>query len=130
MKKNFFMDKLYFKLLQYKNKLEAEGKSFWVENQQDYMKLLDYEISIEDHFAWERKHQYFLLISNFIDKKINIDEYMIGLFNLDHEIKNRVKELKSNIPMLKEFKPNSVPEEFSDLILYIMLIWCLSRFRV
>ena len=73
-------------------------------------------MSLLDHFKWEQKDRYFLLITNFLDKKINIDQYICQLFKLEYEIQNLVKELKLDFEKLKEFKPNSVSKGFSKLL--------------
>ena len=56
------------------------------------------------------------MITNFLDKKINIDQYICQLFKLEYEIQNLVEELKLDFEKLKEFKPNSVSKGFSKLI--------------
>ena len=66
------MEANYLELLKYDKNLKLKGKSFAKENEQDYKKLLKYEVSLLDHFKWEQKNRYFLLITNFLDKKINI----------------------------------------------------------
>jgi hypothetical protein len=73
-------------------------------------------MSILDHFTWEGKHLYFALITNFLDKKIDTDQYMSQLFRLERETASLAKELKLDFEKLKEFEPNSVSKEFSDLI--------------
>ena len=110
------MEVNYLKLLKYEKELKLKGKSLSKENEQDYKKLLKYEVSLLDHFKWEQKDRYFLLITNFLDKKINIDQYICQLFKLEYEIQNLVEELKLDFEKLKEFKPNSVSKGFSKLI--------------
>ena len=59
----------YLELLKYDKELKLKGKSLSKENEQDYKKSLKYEVSLLDHFKWEQKNRYFLLITNFLDKK-------------------------------------------------------------
>ena len=54
------------------------------ENERDYKKLIKYEVSLLDHFKWEQKDRYFLLISNFLNKKIDINQ--VEELKLDFEI--------------------------------------------
>lgn len=110
------MEVNYLKLLKYEKELKSKGKSLSKENEQDYKKLIKYEVSLLDHFKWEQKDRYFLLITNFLDKKIDIDQYICQLFKLEYEIQNLVEELKLDFEKLKEFKPNSVSKGFSKLI--------------
>lgn len=110
------MEANYLKLLKYDKELKSKGKILLKENEQDYKKLIQYEVSLLDHFKWEQKDRYFLLITNFLDKKIDTDQYIGQLFKLEYEIQNLVEELKLDFEKLKEFKPNSVSKGFSLLI--------------
>ena len=49
------MEVNYLKLLKYEKELKLKGKSLSKENEQDYKKLLKYEVSLLDHFKWEQK---------------------------------------------------------------------------
>lgn len=110
------MEENYLKLLKYEKELKAKGKTLSKENEKKYRNLIKYEVSLLDHFKWEQKHRYFLLITNFLDKKIDTDQYIDQLFKLEHETQNRAEELKLDFEKLKEFKPNSVSEGFSKFI--------------
>ena len=110
------MEANYLKLLKYEKELKAKGTSLWKQNEQDYKKLIKYEVSLLDHFKWEQRDRYFLLITNFLDKKVDTDEYICQLFKLEYGIQNLVEELKLDFEKLKEFKPNSVSKGFSRLI--------------
>lgn len=63
------MEENYLKLLKYENDLK--GKIISKENEKKYRNLTKYEVNLLYHFKWEQKHPYFLLITNFLDKKIN-----------------------------------------------------------
>ena len=110
------MDQNYLELLKYDKELKSQGKSFSKENMQNFRKFLRYEISLLDHFNWEQRDRYFLLMTNFLDKKITEDQYIDQLYKLYNENKNLVEELKLNLEKLKKFKPNSASKEFSKLI--------------
>ena len=62
------------------------------------------------------KRSIFLLITNFLDKKIDTDQFICQLFKLEDKIQNLVEELKLDFEKLKKFKPNSVSKGFSKLI--------------
>ena len=114
------MDKDYLKLLKYQNRLKAEGKNLAKENEKKFINLIKnlikYEIRLLDHFKWEQNHPYFLLIRNFLDKKIDLYEYMEKLLKLEDETQTLVEELKLDFKKLKDFEPNSVSEGFSKFI--------------
>lgn len=85
------METNYLKLLKYEKELKSKGKSLSKENEQDYKKLIKYDVNLLDHFKWEQKDRYFLLITNFLDKKIDTDQYICQLFKLEDEIQNLVE---------------------------------------
>jgi len=60
------MEANYLKLLKYEKELKSKGKTLWKENEQDYKKLIKYQVSLLDHFQWEQKDRYFLLITIYI----------------------------------------------------------------
>jgi hypothetical protein len=72
-------------------------------------------VSLLDHFRWEQKDLYYSLINNFLNEKIDIDQYISQLYKLQNETVNLVKELKLDFKKLKEFEPNSVSKGFSLL---------------
>ena len=110
------MEANYFKLLEHQKKLKLEGKRLL---EKDYIKLLQYEISILDHFKWEQKDRYFLLITTFLDKKIDLNEYRSRLFELEDEIQNQLDQLKLDLEKLKEFEPNPLSKGLTKLIEYL-----------
>jgi hypothetical protein len=73
-------------------------------------------MSLLDHFKSEQKNRYFLRITNFLDKKIDTDQYISKLFKLEHETQSLAEELKLDFEKLKEFEPNSVSKGFSKSI--------------
>jgi len=110
------MDRKYLELLKYEQALNVNGKSLSIENEPDYIKLITYEINFFDHFKWKKRNQYFSLITNLLEKRINIDQYITQLFKLENEIQNLVEELKLDLDKLQEFEPNLVSKGFSKPI--------------
>lgn len=106
----------YLKFLKYEKELKSKEKILSKENEQNYKELIKYEVSLLNHFKWEQKDRYFLLITNFLDKKLETDQYICQLFKLEYEIQNLVEKLKLYFEKLKEFKPNSVSKGFFKLI--------------
>lgn len=68
------MEENYLKLLKSEKELKAKGKFLSKENQKEHENLIKYEVRISDHFKWEQKHRYFLLMNNFLDEKIDVNE--------------------------------------------------------
>lgn len=110
------MEENYLKLLKYEKELKAKGKILLKENEKEYRNLIKYEVSLLNHFKWEQKHRYFLLITNLLDKKIDVDEYISQLLKLEHETQSLAEELKLDFEKLKEFEPNSGSKGFSKFI--------------
>lgn len=107
------MEEEYLRLLQLENDLKLEGRTL---RRPDELKLLMYDISLWDHFKWERRNEYALLLADFLDTNIDIDQYREQFFDLESEIKNRVRELKLDLGRLKKFNPNPLSKGFADPI--------------
>ena len=69
-----------------------------------------------DHFKWKQNHRYGLLLTHFLEKKMDIDQYIDKLWKLEHETQNIIEELKLDFKKLKKYQLNPVSEGFSRLI--------------
>lgn len=110
------MEEDYLKLLKYDEKLKLKGRILSKESEEKYKKLINYKVILLDHFKWQQKDHYFLLLTHFLDKKIDIDEYIEQLFKLEQETQNLVEELKLDFEKLKKFEPNLSSKKFSKFI--------------
>ena len=64
---------IYSTLLKQKEEFEGEGKNLPEEN---LTKMEEYRIILLDNVHWENKNQYFFVISNFVEEKIDTDQYI------------------------------------------------------
>src|SRR6476469_7566418 len=109
------MEDRYLSLLRYEKELISSKKLFLEENMEEYLKLIEYEMSISDHLKWQQKHRYFLLITNFLDKKIDTNEYIYQLVEVQREFENLLEKMKLDFQKMKEFEPNPLSKGFCKL---------------
>ena len=110
------MEENYFKLLKEEKELNSKGKTLSKEDEKKYINLIEYEVRLLDHFKWKQNHRYGLLLTHFLEKKMDIDQYIDKLWKLEHETQNIIEELKLDFKKLKKYQLNPVSEGFSRLI--------------
>jgi hypothetical protein len=47
------MEENYLKLLKCEKELKVKGKILWKENEKEFINLMNYQVSLSDHFKWE-----------------------------------------------------------------------------
>lgn len=65
----------YLELLKRLQDLKNQGKSFYRENQEDYLELCEYRAALEEHVFWKNRRQFALLMENFINGTIDGEEF-------------------------------------------------------
>ena len=65
------MEENYFKLLNYKQKLEKTNEYLSLEKE-----LLKYQSQILDHFRWEQKNNFIEVMVDFLEDTIDLDRYI------------------------------------------------------
>jgi len=90
------MEENYFKLLEYKQKLEKTGEYLSLEKEKE---LRNYQRQISDHFRWEQKN-------NFIEAMVDLDRYIDRFYEIDSGIEESKGKLKSDFEKLRAFEPD------------------------
>lgn len=106
--KNFF--KPYIELLKYDRVLKKAGTSLQEQDQEKYLKLLNYLVKLSDHVHWQQKNDYLNIMKSFVDFKIDGKQF-VSEFNKLHGLNEEgVKTLKIDLKQLNAFDPN--PKSF------------------
>lgn len=95
---------------------KEKGKFIAKEDEEKYQELIKYRISILDHIKCEKKNQYLLCLNNFANGKINVNQYIRELFELENRNQKITANLENYIEKLKKFEPNPASKGFSGLI--------------
>lgn len=59
------------RFLDFKN----QGKDLYKENRNEYMELLHYRGRLEDHAFWKNRKQFVLLMENYVQNSIDMEEF-------------------------------------------------------
>jgi len=106
----------YLDLLRYSNRLKKQGKFLYDEDEQAYLKLLEYQILIRDHVFWKKKQNFILLITDFLNKILNTEEFINEFFYIHNQIEAMHEAFKTDFEKLKNFEPDSRSIGFGDPI--------------
>jgi len=107
------MEENYLKLLEYEEELEKISKYLSLEKEKE---LLNYESQISDHFRWKEKNSFIEVIVGLLENMIGLDQYIDRFYEIDYEIEESKKKLKSDFEMLRGFEPDPSSKGFAILI--------------
>jgi hypothetical protein len=62
--------KRHVELLKYEKKVRSQNKSFFKENQTEYLELSKYNVAVDNHIFWEDRFEVASLIQAFLNKEI------------------------------------------------------------
>lgn len=65
----------YFELLELEKKYNNQGKSFFEEDFDKYVKLIEYQANLSTHIYWENRKKYVSIIKSFINDAISADGF-------------------------------------------------------
>jgi hypothetical protein len=107
------MEENYFKLLEYKQKLEKTGQYLSLEKEK---KLLNYQSQISDHFRWEQKNNFIKAMVDFLEGTIDFDQYTDRFYEIDSQIEESKEKLKTDFEKLRVFDSDPRSKGFAILI--------------
>lgn len=107
------MEESYFKLLECEQKLKKIGECLSLEKEK---KLLNYQNQISDHFRWEQKNHFIEVMVDFLEDKIDLDQYIDQFYEIDSQIEESKRKLKSDFEKLRAFEPDQRSKGFAILI--------------
>ena len=105
------MEENYFKLLEYKKKLEKTGECLSLEKE-----LLNYQSQISDYFRWEQKNHFIEAMVDFLEDMIDLDQYIDRFYEIDSQIEKSEGKLKSDFEKLRAFEPDPRSKGFGILV--------------
>ena len=105
----------YFELLKRSQNLKNQGKNLYFENEKDYLELCEYQAVLEDYAYWKHRHQFALLMQNFI----NGEEFSEDFILLNQKILAAHNALKIDFKRLKDFQPDPRSKRFGTLISFL-----------
>ena len=106
------MEENYIKLLKYEEKLKINGQYLSLEKEKE---ILNYQIQISDHFRWKKKNHFIETIVDFLEYTIDLDQYIDRFYEIDSQIEESKRELKSDFEKLRVFEPDLRSKGFAHI---------------
>lgn len=107
------MEENFFKLLKYEQKLEKTGEYLSLEKEKE---LLNYQSQISDHFRWKKKNNFIKAMVDFLEDRIDFNQYIDRFYEIDSQVEESKEKLKSDFEKLRAFEPNPRSKGFAILI--------------
>ena len=113
----------YSELLRKSKILKNDKKFLFHENQEEYMELLCYQEMISDWYFYQHRFEYYALIKNFLDLKIEQNIFISKFLNLYNENRKALKLLLEDFERLRTSSINANSKRFSVVIDGIYEYW-------
>ena len=115
MKITFDIDR-YNELLEKEKRLSQQSNSLIFENKDEFIELLSYGARVEDQISYERKREYYSLISEYIEKVVTPQIFQSELLKMEKEDGKAAKMITNDFKQLAIFSVDLKAVEFSSLI--------------
>jgi hypothetical protein len=106
-------------LLKRSKDLEKQGKHLYDENQDEYLELLDYRSTLENHIFWKNRRQFALLMENFINGIIDGEEFSDNFSALGRKYLDSFYAFEIDSEKLKDFQPDVRSKGFASFISFL-----------
>lgn len=106
----------YNELLEKEKSLGQQNKSLIFENKEEFVELLSYGANVESQISYERKHDYYSLISQYIEKAITAPRFQSEFLKMEKEDAKAAKIITNDFKQLASFSVDLKAVEFSSLI--------------
>ena len=115
MKITFDMDR-YNELLEKEKSLSQQSNSLIFENKDEFIELLSYGARVENQIYYERKEDYYSLISQYIEKVVTPPIFQSEFLKMEKEDAKTAKMITNDFKQLVSFSVDLKAVEFSSLI--------------
>ena len=98
---------------------EKQGKNtydLYLENRDEYMELQEYRCTLYHHLFWKKKEQFVLLMENFIQDSIDMEEFETAFSRLWKETMKVYDAFEIDLKELKNFELDSNSDGFGSLV--------------
>ena len=100
--------KRHIELLNHQKNVISQDKSFFKENQAEFLELSRYNAAVDQHIFWENRFEVASLIQTFLNQEINAEEFHDSVFGLRRNHIDKCDKFLSKLVSgeIKEFFPN------------------------
>lgn len=86
----------YIRLVRKKNHLKNQKKNFAQENKNEYLLFIKYRSILYEELLWKQKDKIISLIENFLNKKIDSENFRNEVFRIREEVRAKRTKLESD----------------------------------
>lgn len=98
---------------------EKQGKDLYTENRDEYLELLHYRGTLEDYTFWKSREQFVLLMENFVNDSIDMEQFKIAFSRLWWENMEAHDAFKIDLKRVKNFQPNPRSDRFCSFVTFV-----------
>jgi hypothetical protein len=95
---------------------QKQGKNFHRENRAEDSELLHYQSKLQDSIFWKSREQFALLLENFVNDLINMEEFEIAFSRLWWENIKAHNALKRDLKRVRNFQHNPRADGFCHFV--------------
>ena len=106
----------YSELLEKEKSLSQQNKSLIFENNDEFIELLSYGARVKNQISYERKQDYYSLLSKYIEKIVNPRIFQSEFLKMENEDTKAAKIITNDFKQLASFSVDLKAVEFSSLI--------------
>lgn len=88
-------------------------------NKSRHLELLDYRCASEEHVFWKSRHQFALLMENFINGIIDGEEFSDSFSGLHRKTVDAHDTFETDFEKLEDFQPDSRSNGFVSLMTFV-----------
>jgi hypothetical protein len=105
----------YKELLQKEECLNQQSSSLVLENRDEFIELLSYGADVQNQISYQRKHEYYFLISQYIEKVFISSVFQWEFLKMEKEDGNAATIITNNFKQLAVFSVDLKAVKFSSL---------------
>lgn len=117
----------YKKLLNKESILNQQDKSLVSENLNEYMELFSFNVTIKTQVSYDNRNSYDLLITNYLNKKLKLNEFIVDFLEMQKEDSVSSKIIMRDFKQLDNYLIDVNAKLFNTLLNQIekasRLIW-------
>nr|WPV76441.1 hypothetical protein [Naviculales sp.] len=95
---------------------KKQGKNFHRENRDEDLELLHYQSKLQDYIFWRSREQFALLMENFVNDSIEMEEFKIAFSRLWWENMEAHNIFKRDLKGLKNFELDPRSDRFCSFV--------------
>lgn len=105
----------YKELLEKESRLNKQNSSLIYENREEFLELLSYPARVQNQIAYERRNDYYSLISKYIQQILTLDEFRWEFIQMETREGADTSAIRDDLEQLAAFSVDSKADEFSSL---------------